>query len=552
MASLLRRLFGNRHDEEYSAGIALYNQGRFEEAIAHFEAAVAGSAKTSTTYRLGIFYAAEAHANIGRALLKAEHYDEARVHLEQALTETPNFPDLQYSLGVALFMEGRRDEAKPCFERALEINPDYAEARCFLAVALEADGDAEAARAQLQQVTASRAEIPIQVNRFLLANLRERETVLPEVGPVLELLESGAEFREVYAEGVAQFNLGNYPLAADLLQQAGAMKPHYADVQCQLGLARLKCGRGEGAIQALRTALTVNPRFMEASYFLGLALLGEERYLEAEESLDFARELGGESSDLLLQLARCRFQLGRNEGAETLLDELLRRQPEHAEARYLLGLLRHAEGRHDDALRLIRAALEAKPTLGTAALDLALIHARKGEWGRAGLRFRHLAEAAPEDPQLLGFLGQTQLAQGDLEAALMTFTHAQELAPQDLYVLKGRLRCELRLGRYAKAQALLAPALTAHPSYPDLLKLQGDLHFKQGDFLGAEESYRRALSQAPQYLEAELGLALTLRNLGRNDAARAMLEPLLAAHPDQPALRRLLAQHFELLADEGD
>ena len=34
----------------------------------------------------------------------AERYDEARSHFEVALAETPNFPDLQYCLGVSLFM----------------------------------------------------------------------------------------------------------------------------------------------------------------------------------------------------------------------------------------------------------------------------------------------------------------------------------------------------------------------------------------------------------------------------------------------------------------
>jgi tetratricopeptide (TPR) repeat protein len=547
MPSLLRRLFGGRRDEDYSAGIALYNEGRFAEAIDRFEAAIAGAAKSSTTYRLGIFYAAEAHANIGRALLKAEHYDEACVHLERALQETPNFPDIQYCLGVALYMGGRRDAALPCFERALAINPDYIEARCFLAVALAAAGDGEGARRELRQAAALQSEIPIQVNRFLLANLKERETVLPEVGPVLELLESGAEFRELYNEGIAQFNLGNHPLAADLLERAAAMKPHYADIQCQLGLARFKCGRTEEAIGALRGALTVNPRFMEASYFLGLAFLKAGRALEAEEALAYARSLGGEGSDLLLYLAQARFQLGRNEEAAVLLEELLERRPELSQARYLLGLLRHLEGRDEEALRLLREALGKSPTLGAIELDLALLHAKRGEWQNADPHFRRLQERHPEDPALQAFLGQTLLSRGDLEGALAAFSRALELAPTNLYALRGRLRCELRLGRVAKAEALLAPALAAHPDFPDLLKLRGDLGFKRADFRAAEADYRQALALAPRYLEAELGLALALRNQGRAEEAAALLAPLMADHPDRLELRHLLGEHFPVL-----
>jgi len=546
MPSLLRRLFGGRRDEDYSAGIALYNEGRFEEAIARFEAAIAGAAKSSTTYRLGIFYAAEAHANIGRSLLKSERYDEARFHLEQALAETPNFPDIQYCLGVALFMGGERSAALPCFQRALAINPDYIEARCFLAVALDALGDADGARRELRQAAALQSEIPIQVNRFLLVHLKERETVLPEVGPVLELLESGGEFRELYGEGIAQFNLGQHALAAELLERAAAMKPHYADVQCQLGLARLKCGRTEPAIAACQQALAVNPRFMEAAYFLGLALLKAGHPLEAEESLAFARSLGGEGSDLLLHLAQARFQLGRNEEAALLLEELLDRHPEQSQGRYLLGLLRHFEGRDEEALRLLREALGRNPTLGAAELDLALLHAQRGEWSDADAHFRRLQERNPHDATLQAFLGQALLSRGELEGALAAFLRALELAPGDLYALRGRLRCELRLGRLAKAEALLAPLLVSHPDYPDLLKLRGDLAFKRGDYAAAATDYRAALALAPLYREAELALALALRNQGRSAEAAALLEPLLAEHPERLELRHLLGEHFAL------
>ena len=551
MPSLLKKLFGNRRNDDYTAGIALYNAGHYEEAIERFEAAVSGAAESSTTYRLGVFYAAEAHANIGRACLKAQHYDEARVHLEMAIEETPNFPDLQYGLGVSLFMAGQEEESLPCFQRALEINPDYVEARCFLAVALDARGKRDEARQELRSVTGRGSEIPIQVNRFLMVHLKERETLLPEVAPVLELLESGAEFRELYCEGITQFNVGNNELAADLLERVAEMKPHYADIQCQLGLARLKCGRLEGAVSALRNALTVNPRFMEAAYFLGAALLREGRYLEAEEALAYAHELGGNSTDVLFHLAQCRFHLGQHEAAGTILEELLERNPALSQARYLLGLLRHFTGRHEEALDLLREALSQNPHLSAAELDMAQIYSQRGEWGDAEAIFKRLMGENSGDATLFGFVGQAHLARGQVEEALDDFCKALELDPANLYALKGRIRSELRLGRNAKARSVLAPVLAAHADYPDLLKLSGDIHFRQGDFVAAESEYRRALSCSPHYLEAHLALALALRNQGRAGEAAELLQRLTERHPDNLELRRLLNHDFvDLNEDE--
>jgi len=269
MPSLFQKLFRKQGNEDYNAGIALYNEGRFSEAIDRFERAVSSAPVQSTTFRLGTFYAAEAHANIGRSLLKAGEHAAAIEHFEKALVETPSFPDLQYNLGVARFMTGDIAGALAPFQAALEINPGYVEARCFMAVAKDALGEKLESREHLRNVLEKHSEIPISVNKFLLVHLRERETLIPEIGPVLELLESNSQFREVYSEGIAQFNMRNYGLAAGLLEQASAMKPHYADVQCQLGLARFKDGDVLHSVEEFRQSLEINPRFAAARQQLG-------------------------------------------------------------------------------------------------------------------------------------------------------------------------------------------------------------------------------------------------------------------------------------------
>jgi len=542
---LLQKLFRNRRNEDYNTGIALYNEGRYEEAIEHFEAAVSEASETSTTYRLGVFYAAEAHANIGRALLKAERYEEACTHFENALQENPNFPDLHYNLGVGLYMGGRVEEALPFFGKALEINPDYIEARCFLAVTQHALGEETEARLQLKEVADRRSEIPIQVNPFLLVNLKERETVLPEIGPVLELLDSSGDFRDVYSDGVTQFNIGRYELAADLLERAAGLKPHYADIQCQYGLARFKCGQDEEAIAAFRGALAINPRFVEAAYFLGATLLRSQRHMEAEEALGFAHDLNPEAPDVLFHLAQCRFHLGKPDEADDLLSEVLARRPRFAPALYLQGLVRYSAGRHGEGIELVRDALSENPYLSAAELDLALMYMKQGELESAEDIFRRLSGFELENANLHCFMGQTRLARGELDEALSEFERAMALEPDNIYALKGRLRCELRLGRQAKAQALLAPYLEKHPDYPDLRKLQGDVHFRGGDFESAEADYREALERSPNFLEARLGLALALRNLGRSKEAEEILRELADAHPENVELRKLLGDHFQ-------
>ncbi|MCP4548919.1 MAG: tetratricopeptide repeat protein [bacterium] len=544
MPSILKRLFSSRKNENYNSGITLFNEKRFEDAIACFKLALTEISKSSATYRLSSFYIAESHANIGRTLLQSSRYDEAAEHIKQALTENQNFPDLHYDYGVAIFMLGKLEEAIQHFKRALEINQDYVEARCFLAVAMHAQGDETDARDNLRLVTEAPAEVPIQASKYLIVNLKERETVLPEIGPVLELLESSGEFREIYSEGISNYNLGRHDLAVDLLKRAHTLKPHYADLQCQLGLAQFKVNRTDEAIDSFRGALSVNPRFLEAAYYLGVTLIRERRFMEAEEALGFAHEIRNDSCDIHFYLAQCKFHLGKYEEADTFLREVLERKPDFPQALYLRGLVCYSLGKFDEGIDMLRGALSDNPHLNAAERDLALMYLNQGQWDAAGDIFSQLSENDNSDVSLFCFRGQCFLERGLLDEALGDYSKALELDPENLYALKGRLRCELKLGRNNKAQTLIAPFLRKYPEYPDLRKLQGDIRFRIGNYSGAEEEYRKALELAPRYLEPKLGLILALRNQGSTEEAARILKELAAENPGNVELRHLLGSSF--------
>ncbi len=544
MPSLFQKLFRKQGNEDYNAGIALYNEGRFSEAIEKFEVAVATAPLQSTTYRLGTFYAAEAHANIGRSLLKAGEHAASLDHFIKALEETPHFPDLQYNLGVARFMTGDREGSIGPFQKALEINPGYVEARCFLAVAQDSLGQKEESRTALKQVLEEHAEIPISVNKFLLVHLKERETLIPEIGPVLELLDSNAQFREVYSEGIAQFNLRNYNLAAGLLQQASSMKPHYADVQCQLGLALLKDGKVTASIDEFRQSIEINPRFLEAAFFLGMALFQEERYLEAEEAFEKAHCIRAEATDVLYHLALSKIHLGKNKEAEQILRKVLAYKPAFAQAQYVLGLLRFEDGDPEEGIALVKEALAINPHLTEAERDLGLMYIDQEEWDNAEELFKRLGENNPDDSDLYCFVGRSHLGRGNLEAACRDFERALSKSPENLYALQGLSRCYVKMGRPEKAQPLLDRALAAHPGFPDLWKLQGALLFKSSRFEDAEKAYRKSIEGAPRDPEAKLGLAIVLRNLGRNEEAAAIIREMQLLYPDQLELRKILGATF--------
>ena len=76
---------------------------------------------------------AEAHINLGNALLKKGNVDEAIVHYQKALQIKPDYAEAHNNLGNTLLKMGNVDEAITHYQKALQINPDHVQTQNNLA-----------------------------------------------------------------------------------------------------------------------------------------------------------------------------------------------------------------------------------------------------------------------------------------------------------------------------------------------------------------------------------------------------------------------------------
>ena len=134
------RLRPDHADAHYNLGNALARQGHADEAIRQFQEALRLKPDN-----------ADAHNNLGLALARQGQTDEAIRQFQEALRLNPGHVDAHLNLGNALAGKGQMDEAIRQFQEALRLKPDYAQAHYNLGIILSMKGQTDGAIGQFQE-----------------------------------------------------------------------------------------------------------------------------------------------------------------------------------------------------------------------------------------------------------------------------------------------------------------------------------------------------------------------------------------------------------------
>ena len=233
-------------------GSLLTDEGRFEEAIEHLEAAV----QLAPDFVLAHFHLSDVH------FLKRD-VEQAVAHLERALEVSPGFVPALHSLGKLRQAQGLLEEAVGLFRRALAVNADDAEAHNSLGGIFQRLGGLRQAVQHFDQAVRSRPD-------YALAHYNLGFTLVLDGRP-LEGIES---FEEAIAREPEwpvplvelawvlatspDSSVRNADAAVRLAERAVALTDQ-SDVSAldALGAAYASSGRFEDALEAAETALEI-------------------------------------------------------------------------------------------------------------------------------------------------------------------------------------------------------------------------------------------------------------------------------------------------------
>ena len=246
------------------------------------------------------------HNNLGNALGRLGHFEEAIASYRRALVLRPDFAEAHNNLGHALLDLGQIDDAVASCRRALELEPGYAEAHDTLGNALLNLGRLDDAAASYRRA--------LDINPEFAETHSNLGNVLLELGRADDALRSFRRALDINSEfAQAHNNLGNGLRALGKLDDAVTsyrraleIKPNFTEAHCNLGIALRLHGRTAEAEASCRRALEINPQSAAAFAILADSSADKGQFTEAEDLFKRAISIEPESPEAWAGIVRLR------------------------------------------------------------------------------------------------------------------------------------------------------------------------------------------------------------------------------------------------------
>ena len=254
---------------------------------------------------------------------------------------------------------------------------------------------------------------------------------------------------------------------------------------------------------------------------------------------------GAGCDDNVLARAMLALEDGRPQDAEPIAAEVLKADPRHAGALYVLGcaltmqgrageaiapleaaagghddpaldtalaIALHRVGRDEDAVSRIERAITRHPHYVAAFLELGYLLVLMDRHDEAADVLGRGLDIAPTMPQLSVQLGYAHLSRGDCDKAKVAFARALELSPCSHDALFGIAKAHQEVGENEEAAACFRRYLTDRPDNSGALLNLGHCLLELGQPDAGYDCFRRAArGDAQRYGSALTSLASAAR-----------------------------------------
>lgn len=362
-------------------------------------------------------------------------------------------------------------------------------------------------------------------------------------------------------------------------EQAVAQAPDNVDNYVQVGKIYLSGGQVDRAVQALERAVALDQKRVDAWLALAQAQARLGNLEAAAVSADRAAEMSPASetdapptapdesaqlrSEALLLRGQLSLQTGNPRGALSRAQTLLRIQPDHPEALYLLARALEALNRPADALQALEKALPlSRSPLAMQIERVELVRRTQGLNAAIAALQAVVDQPAPDAPDAAGLLGEAHEMHQSPELLALLAAWLNEAGQSDAAIqtaraaladpnggLSAERRAEMNLliglqmrraGHLDQAILRLSEAVSYAPASVDAYLELGRAYQERREYRQALKIYQKAMGVAADDYRPYYHAGLVLKDSKDYIAAEAMLRRAAQIAPDEVSVHRLL------------
>ncbi|RZB29440.1 MAG: hypothetical protein AEth_01168 [Candidatus Argoarchaeum ethanivorans] len=300
----------------YSEGVALAKQGKYEEAITHYDNAIEINPLK--------FWALRDKADL---LFDLKRFEEAVEFFDRALSIEPDAPVTYRHKAEALAKLKRYKEALECYDKSLKVSDENKSK--FWALRDKAD---------------------------LLVDLKRFEEALEFFDKALDVNPDAPVTYRHKAEALIW--LKRCEEAIEYCDKAIAIDPKYDVAWYYKGYALEELRRYEEAVKCFTKALEIDPKYTRAWRHKGYALEEMKKYEEAIGCYDKAIGVNSKYANVWYRKGILLGKLERYEEAITCYEAVIEIKPKYATAWKNKGVALYKLGKYDEAVACYAKALE--------------------------------------------------------------------------------------------------------------------------------------------------------------------------------------------------
>ena len=505
---ILHKVLADKPDSaiaENLLGVCQAQTGRYDQAQKSFEKAIELNPRFP-----------EPRVNLGNLLLGLHEETAALRQFKTALAIDPGILTRDadsYSafnvLGLCLMDDGKYAEARRAFERSIRINPQFAPAHTNLGnafVALKREG------AALKEFLAAIAVEPKDVVALYNVGLiYGRQGKFDSAATYLSKAHGLAPEDKAMSVALAgaQISSGRKEAAETLiahLKREGQLNP---EAQEKLALLWLENGEPRKAVELIRDAAEVVPRFYKLGYQKGETDFENARYAEAARVLEAIRSLVVPDAAFHDLLGSIYYALDDPRKASDEFQTAVSVEPADPDHYFKLGMVFLKHRTPDPAIYVYETALKTRPEAPKLWLGLGLSYYFASRLQDAEQALRKALALDPQYEVAYVVLGDLFEQSGQVDDALGLFRKVIDIQP-DLYLpyyYYGKLVSKQGGDRVGEAVEKLRKAVALNPVFPDA-------HYELGKALAQAGRTAEAIQELERSLELKPGLAQSHYQLG--------------------------------------